>query len=48
MSLLLADEGERNGKNEELISQEQKNVNETKVFINNLIKQKEALVKQEI
>ena len=46
MSLLLADERERNGKNEELISQEQKNVNETKAFINNLIKQKEALVKQ--
>ncbi len=46
--MLLSNERQKNGKNMEIISQEEKKMVDTKDFINNLIKQKQAIVKQEI
>ena len=46
--MLLSNERQKNGKNMEIISQEEKKMVDTKDFINNLIKQKQGIVKQEI
>lgn len=48
LEISLSTEKEKNGKNLEIISQEERKLTDTKDFVNNLIKQKEAIVKQDI
>ena len=48
LEISLSTEKEKNGKNLEIISQEERKLTDTKDFVNSLIKQKEAIVKQDI